>query len=114
MRMLSWEYSLLSSPERRYGWFRRRGRVRLVVEKPNQAICAIVGALRFGHPCLQSLHQYLAAISYGKPLLAVETDRLRSDASKNLVQQRELPIGDVIQAAIDNGLRVEAGFDGTF
>jgi len=79
--------------------------VSAVVEKPNKAICAIVGALRFGL-FTEFIHQYLAAISYGRSRCWRHRDRqVASDAGKNLVQQRELPIGDVIQAAIDNGLQ---------
>jgi len=33
---------------------------------------------------------------------------LLSDAGNNPLQRREIPIGDVIQAAINSGLRVEA------
>jgi glucose-1-phosphate thymidylyltransferase len=62
------------------------------VEKPNQSDlryswCAAVWKPTF----TEFLHQYLAAI---------ETERS--------LPRREIPIGDVIQAAIDNGLRVEA------
>jgi len=80
--------------------------VRLVV-KPTKAICAIVGALRFGHPVCLCIS---TAISYGRSRCWRYRDRQVDDAGKNLVQQRELPIGDVIQAAINSGLRVEASF----
>ena len=45
------------------------------------------------------MHEYLATI---------EADRWHSDAGNHPKKQRELPLGDVIQAAIDRGLRVEA------
>ena len=72
--------------------FDSEGRVRLIVEKPNQSDlryswCAAVWKPTF----TEFLHQYLATI---------ETERSQP--------RREIPIGDVIQAAIDNGLRVEA------
>lgn len=70
--------------------FDTTGRVRLIVEKPansdlRYSWCAAVWKPAF----TEFLHQYLATIT---------TER----------QGREIPIGDVIQAAIDNGLRVEA------
>jgi len=79
--------------------FDAEGRVRLLIENLTKAICAIVGALRFGRPPYRFIHQYLTVIEAGL---------LRSDAGNNPLQRREIPIGDVIQAAINSGLRVEA------
>jgi glucose-1-phosphate thymidylyltransferase len=45
------------------------------------------------------LHQYL---------IDIEANKLRNDTDKLIPARSELPIGDVIQAAIYNGMRVEA------
>jgi glucose-1-phosphate thymidylyltransferase len=77
------------------------GRVRLVVEKPDQSDLRYSWCTAVWTPVFtEFMHEYLAG----------------SDAAKNLVQQRELPIGDVIQAAIEHNLRVEAEVfnDGAF
>lgn len=79
------------------------GRVRQIIEKPAQSNlryswCAAVWQPTF----TQFMHQYLVAI-----------EEKRSHNNSVELQRREIPIGDVIQAAIDNGLRVEAEvFDG--
>ncbi len=75
------------------------GRVRLLVEKPansdlRYSWCAAVWTPAF----TEFMHQYLAAI---------EADRSSHVGSRSL-PRREIPMGDVIQAAIDNGLQVEA------
>ncbi len=72
--------------------FDQKGRVRLIVEKPEQSDlryswCAAVWTPTF----TEFMHQYLAAI-----------EALRSP------HRREIPIGDMIGAAIDNGLLVSA------
>jgi glucose-1-phosphate thymidylyltransferase len=68
------------------------GRVRSIVEKPTHSNlryswCAAVWKPTF----TEFMHQYLAVI-----------------ASDRSLPPREIPLGDTIQAAIDNGLRVEA------
>ena len=88
--------------------FDTEGRVRLVVEKPDYSDLRYSWCTAVWTPIFtEFMHQYVAAL---------ETDRLRSDAGSNLVSQRELPIGDVIQAAIENGLSVQAEVftDGAF
>ena len=88
--------------------FDTEGRVRLVVEKPDYSDLRYSWCTAVWTPIFtEFMHQYVAAR---------ETDRLRSDAGSNLVSQRELPIGDVIQAAIENGLSVQAEVftDGAF
>jgi glucose-1-phosphate thymidylyltransferase len=80
--------------------FDTEGRVRLVLEKPHQSNLRYSWCTAVWTPVFtEFMHQYLAAI---------QADRLHSDFSKTLSQQREIPMGDVIQAAIENGLRVEA------
>jgi len=80
--------------------FDAEGRVRLVVEKPYQSNLRYSWCTAVWTPVFtEFMHQYLAAI---------QANRLHSDFSKTLSQQREIPMGDVIQAAIENGLRVEA------
>ena len=74
------------------------GRVRQIIEKPAQSNlryswCAAVWQPTF----TQFMHQYLVAI-----------EEKRSHNNSVELQRQEIPIGDVIQAAIDNGLRVEA------
>lgn len=88
--------------------FDTEGRVRLVVEKPDYSDLRYSWCTAVWTPVFtEFMHQYVAAL---------ETDRLRSDAGSNLIPQRELPIGDVIQAAIENGLSVQAEVftDGAF
>ena len=88
--------------------FDTEGRVRLVVEKPDYSDLRYSWCTAVWTPVFtEFMHQYVAAL---------ETDRLRTDAGSNLVPQRELPIGDVIQAAIENGLSVQAEVftDGAF
>lgn len=70
------------------------GRVRRIIEKPSFTDLQYMWAIALWTPTFTHfLHQYLSTIphDYGQQL-----------------KQRELPIGDVIQAAIDAGLRVEA------
>ena len=76
------------------------GRVYLVIEKPSQTDLRYMWGVAVWTPVLtQFMHEYLATI---------EADRWHSDAGNHPKKQRELPLGDVIQAAIDRGLRVEA------
>ena len=70
--------------------FDAEGHVRSIVEKPYQSDLRYSWCTAVWTPAFtEFMHQYLAATP---------------DAER----QREIPIGDVIQAAIDNGLRVEA------
>lgn len=88
--------------------FDTEGRVRLVVEKPDYSDLRYSWCTAVWTPIFtEFMHQHVAAL---------ESDRLRSGAGNNLVPQRELPIGDVIQAAIENGLSVQAEVftDGAF
>ena len=80
--------------------FDAEGRVRLLIEKPYQSDLRYSWCTAVWTPAFtEFMHQYLAVIEAGL---------LRSDAGNNPLQRREIPIGDVIQAAINNGLRVEA------
>lgn len=79
------------------------GRVRCVVEKPGQSDLRYSWCIAVWAPVFtEFLHQYLS----------MKSDRTVADNRA----QRELPIGDVIQAAIDDGLQVEAEVftDGSF
>jgi glucose-1-phosphate thymidylyltransferase len=81
--------------------FDATGRVRLIIEKPLQSDLLYMWGIAVWTPAFtQFMHEYLIAI----------------EASRHLQQKLELPIGDVIQAAISNGLRVEAEVfpDGTY
>lgn len=74
--------------------FDRVGRVSQIIEKPQQTDLRYMWAIAVWSPRFtQFLHDYLKAI-------AARPDRHAS--------QRELPIGDVMQAAITAGLRIEA------
>ena len=76
------------------------GRVYLVIEKPSQTDLRYMWGVAVWTPVFTHfMHEYLATI---------EADRWYSDAGNYPKKQRELPLGDVIQAAIDRGLRVEA------
>ena len=88
--------------------FDTEGRVSLVVEKPAHSDLRYSWYTAVWTPIFtEFMHQYIAAL---------ETERLQSAAGNNLVPQRELPIGDIIQAAIENGLPVQAEVftDGSF
>ncbi|MEP0747568.1 sugar phosphate nucleotidyltransferase [Trichocoleus sp. AS-A1] len=80
--------------------FDAQGRVHFVVEKPPISDLKYMWAIAVWTPVFtQFMHEYLAAIQAGQ-----------------LPQAKELPISDVVQAAIDSGLRVEAETfaDGTY
>ena len=76
------------------------GRVYLIIEKPSQTDLRYMWGVAVWTPVFTHfMHEYLATI---------EADRWHSDAGNHPKKQRELPLGDVIQAGIDRGLRVEA------
>ena len=80
--------------------FDAEGRVRLVLEKPLQTSLRYMWGIAVWTPIFtQFMHEFLAAI---------EADKLQNEIDKTLQQQQELPIGDVFQAAIDNGLEIDA------
>ncbi|NES17545.1 MAG: dTDP-glucose pyrophosphorylase [Symploca sp. SIO3E6] len=79
--------------------FDGEGQVHLIIEKPTQTDLRYMWGVAVWKPVFSHfMHQYLAQR---------EAARLPSDGH-NLIKQRELPLGDVIQAAIEQGLRVEA------
>jgi len=77
------------------------GRVRLIIEKPQQSNLQYMWGIAVWKPTFtEFLHQYLITLK----------------AKSNLSQLPEIPIGDVIQAAIQQGFHVEAEAfpDGTY
>jgi glucose-1-phosphate thymidylyltransferase len=82
--------------------FDAAGRVHQIVEKPAQSDSRYSWCTAVWNPTFtEFMHHFLAAIVHDEPPL------------HNPVQQSEIPLGNVIQAAIDKGLRVEAEiFDG--
>lgn len=86
--------------------FDSQGRVRLVIEKPLQTTLRYMWGVAVWRPTFTHfMHCYLAT----------EVNRAQSTPAQ-LSPPRELPIGDVIQAAINSCLRVEAEVftDGTY
>jgi glucose-1-phosphate thymidylyltransferase len=80
--------------------FDDEGVVRVIIEKPPQTDLRYMWAIAVWTPAFTSfLHQYL---------IDIEANKLRNDTDKLIPARSELPIGDVIQAAIYNGMRVEA------
>jgi glucose-1-phosphate thymidylyltransferase len=74
------------------------GRVHLIIEKPSQTDLRYMWAIAVWNPTFtQFLHDYLIAVEAAKTQIP-ESER----------SPRELAIGDVIQAGITAGLRVEA------
>ncbi len=81
--------------------FDDKGKVRLIIEKPPQSDLRYMWGIAVWTPAFtQFLHEYLITLK----------------AKSNLSQLPEVPIGDVIQAAISKGLHVEAEAfsDGTY
>ncbi|NJM73046.1 MAG: dTDP-glucose pyrophosphorylase [Scytonema sp. RU_4_4] len=81
--------------------FDDEGRVRVIIEKPHQSDLRYMWGIAVWTPAFtQFLHEYLTTFK----------------ASSNLSQRPEIPIGDVIQAAIHEGFHVEAEAfpDGTY
>lgn len=75
------------------------GRVHQIVIKPRQTHLRYTWIIAVWTPVFtQFMHEYLAAIQ--------NVDE-QDDAGNNVPEQRELFVGDVIQAAIHDGLRVE-------
>lgn len=82
------------------------GRVHLIVEKPLQTSLRYMWGLAVWTPVFTHfMHQYLAAKL--QPANVIAADRLYSGHNPIQLQQ-DLPIGDVLQAAIDSGLQIEA------
>lgn len=80
--------------------FNAEGRVHSVIEKPSQSDWRYCWGVAVWTPVFTHfMHEYLATI---------EADRWHNDPDNHPKKQRELPLGDVIQAGIDRGLRVEA------
>ncbi len=80
--------------------FDTEGRVRLIKEKPQQTDLRYMWGVAVWTPVFTSfLHEYLATI---------EANRQQHQAGNYPTEQQELSIGDVIQAAIDQGLQVQA------
>ena len=80
--------------------FDATGRVKLIIEKPRETDLRYMWGIAVWTPTFtQFMHEYLVVIESGK---------VRSEAADKLPPQSEIPIGDVIQAAIYKGLRVEA------
>ncbi|ARV60690.1 dTDP-glucose pyrophosphorylase [Nostocales cyanobacterium HT-58-2] len=78
------------------------GRVRLIIEKPRQSNLRYMWGIAVWTPAFtEFLHEYLIPLK---------------EKSKILSQLPEIPIGDIIQAAIDKGFHVEAEAfpDGTY
>lgn len=81
--------------------FDDKGRVRLIIEKPPQSDLRYMWGIAVWTPAFtQFLHEYLITLK----------------AKSNLSQLPEIPIGDIIQAAINKGFHVEAEpfSDGTY
>jgi glucose-1-phosphate thymidylyltransferase len=80
--------------------FDAEGRVHQIVEKPAQSNSRYSWCTAVWTPAFtEFMHYYLAEIT---------NNETHDGCAHNLIQQSEIPLGDVIQAAIDKGLRVEA------
>lgn len=80
--------------------FDTTGRVRLIIEKPPQTDLRYMWGIALWTPSFtQFLHEYL---------IASEPSKVPSEVDNLLPPRSEIPIGDVIQAAIDTGFQVEA------
>jgi len=80
--------------------FNSEGQVSQVVEKPLHSNLQYSWCTAVWTPVFtEFLHQYLRAVA---------DERSRSDPGKQRAQPQEIPIGNVIQAAIDSGMQVEA------
>jgi glucose-1-phosphate thymidylyltransferase len=89
--------------------FNSNGKVKLIIEKPgekcrlNHTWCCALWSPKF----TEFLHHYLTVI---------ELKKIEDSQNEGYSLRKELPIGDVIQAAINHGLTVEAEVfpDGSF
>lgn len=80
--------------------FDQEGLVRLIKEKPKQTDLQYMWGAAVWTPVFTSfLHEYL---------ITIEASRQQNQASNYPNKEQELPIGDVIQAAINSGLQVQA------
>ena len=80
--------------------FDTEGRVRLIKEKPKQTDLRYMWGVAVWTPVFTSfLHEYLVTI---------EANRPQNQAGNYPSKEQELAIGDVIQAAINTGLQVQA------
>ncbi len=80
--------------------FDTTGQVRLIIEKPPKTDLRYMWGIALWAPTFtQFLHEYL---------IAIESSKVGTEADSQLPGRSEIPIGDVIQAAIDRGLQVEA------
>ncbi|NEQ69509.1 MAG: dTDP-glucose pyrophosphorylase [Symploca sp. SIO2D2] len=80
--------------------FDQEGRVYQILEKSNRTDLPYMWGVAVWTPVFTNfMHEYLAKR---------ESQKLQSNGKNNPQLQRELPLGDVIQAAIDVGLPVEA------
>jgi glucose-1-phosphate thymidylyltransferase len=87
------------------------GRVSRIVEKPQQTTLRYMWAIAVWTPRFtQFLRDYLQEIAH------TEQPHIKQPHTKQQLPVRELPIGDVMQSAIEAGLRVEAEpfADGTY
>ncbi len=76
------------------------GRVYQIIEKPSQTDLRYMWGVAVWTPVFTDfMHEYLAKR---------ESQKLQSDSKNNPKLQQELPLGDVVQAAIEAGLPVEA------
>ena len=79
--------------------FDGEGKVHLIIEKPTQTDLRYMWGVAVWKPAFTHfMHEYL---------VQREAARLQCDGN-NFSKQRELPLGDVITAAIEQGLKVEA------
>ncbi|HEY9634523.1 MAG TPA: sugar phosphate nucleotidyltransferase [Coleofasciculaceae cyanobacterium] len=80
--------------------FDTTGKVRLIIEKPRETDLRYMWGIAVWTPAFtQFMHEYVVVIESGK---------VRTDVDSQLPPKSEIPIGDVMQAAIYKGLRVEA------
>lgn len=80
--------------------FDQEGRVLLIKEKPKQTDLKYMWGVAVWTPVFTSfLHEYL---------ITIEASRQQNQAGNYPTKEQELPIGDVIQAAINSGLQVQA------
>ena len=80
--------------------FDSTGQVRLIQEKPKQTNLKYMWGVAVWTPVFTSfLHKFL---------ITIEANIQQNQEHKNPIRRRELPIGDVIQAAINTGIKVQA------